>query len=184
MFMKSAAVHKFMRKKFMPFLYEHGLERPMAPAIGVACTNHAGFHIRMGYELGVGFYDWTGNTIQLIGGVSKLGLVKRALQANSVQPDDLLPAHLRSELRSAALQKLIMIARSAQAKNSNAPNFLQSAGHILGPLRRSETDALYVPDFRYQNETDLAAWCAIVRPFIPACIAALKTEAEQLRDDS
>jgi hypothetical protein len=180
--MKALLVHKFMRKQFLPFLYEHGLERPMAPVTGIACTNHAGFHIRMGYELGVGSYDWTGNTIQLVGTVSTLGLVKRALLADALQPDDLLPPALRGRLRELGLTKLLAISRLAKTTDAAGRPILPA--DIFRPMRRASEDPLYVPAFRYQGEPDLAEWCSLVTPFVPDFLASLKEEAEQLRRDA
>jgi hypothetical protein len=173
--MKSPIVHKFMRSHFMSFLYEHGLVRPMAPAAGVACTNHAGFHIRLGYELGVGFYDWTGNGIRLAGTITTSGRLKRSLQADIVQPDDLLLNALRSELRNAAIRQMSKIIQAARQNGQGVSH------HLLVEMRNAQADHLRVPDFRYQTEEDLERWCAIVRPFIPTCVAALKSEAERLR---
>ena len=181
--MKSPLVHKLLRRHFLPFLFEHGLERPMAPTAGVACTNHAGLHLRVGYVLGVGFYDWTGNTIRLLGTVSKVGIVNRSLMADEVQPECLLPGVLRDRLRDLAIRKLSLIATTGQHRDPAAPRYVKYPGDILKPLRRAKEDAGHVPDFRYQDEADLKSWCAVVRPFIPDCIATLKAEAERLARD-
>lgn len=167
-----------MRQHFIVFLHEHGLVRPMAPAAGVACINHAGFHIRLGYELGVGFYDWTGNDLRLEGTITTKGRLRRSLQASVVQPDDLLPAALRTALRTVALQKLSRIVDLARANGRDVP------AQLLAAIRKSEVDHLYVPDFRYQAEEDLKRWCETVRPHIPDCIRSIKSEAERLRQDA
>jgi hypothetical protein len=181
--MKSPLVHKFMRRHYLPFLFEHGLERPMAPTTGVTCTNHAGLHLRMGYVLGVGYYDWTGNTISLLGTVSKLGIVHRSLLADGVQPECLLPDGLREALRELAVRKLSLIAATGQHRDPAAPRYVNCPGEILKPLRSAREHATHLPDFRYQGEDDLKRWCATVRPFIPACLATLKAEAERLGGD-
>ncbi len=165
----------------MPFLYEHGLERPMTRAVGIASINHAGFHIRMGYELGVGFYDWTESTIQLLGTVSTLGIVKRSLLANIMQPDDSLPTSLRTQLRTAARLKLSKI---LAAQPSPLQNFSPAVPPIVEKMKRAECDHLYVPDFRYRSLKDLTDWCRIVTPFVAACISGLKKEAQHLRADA
>ncbi|MGN6505088.1 MAG: hypothetical protein ACTHM6_05935 [Tepidisphaeraceae bacterium] len=171
-------MHKFMRKHFMPFLYEHGLERPMVPATGIACTNHAGYHIRLGYELGVGFYDWSGNDLRLAGTITSKGQLKRSLQANIVQPDDLLPTPLRTDLRELGIRQLVGIIAVARTQGREVPTHLHDA------LRAAERDHLFVPDFRYQSEQDLEQWCDIVRPQVAVCVAGLKTEAFRLREDA
>jgi hypothetical protein len=181
--MKAPLVHKFLRRSFMPFLFEHGLERPIAPTPGTACVNHAGFHIRLGYQLTGGFYDWTGNAIELAGTVSTKGVVRRSLQMNAVQPDDLLPAPLRTGLRAAGIEKLTNIVAEAKGRGAG-PDLLKTHRYLVDPLRAAEADHLYVPEFRFRTEVDLGEWCRIVIPFVPACIAALKREAERLRDDA
>ena len=178
--MKSPLVHKFLRRHYLPFLFEHGLERPMAPTAGVTSMNHARHHLRMGYELGAGFYDWTGNTIRLLRTVRKLGNAYPSLLADGEQLECALPDALRDRLRDLAVRKLSLIATTGQHRDPAAPRYVKYPGDILKPLRRAREDAGYVPDFRYQDEADLKSWCAVVRPFIPECIAILKAEAERL----
>ena len=102
--------------------------------------------IRLGYQLGVGFYDWTGNDLRLEGTITTVGRLMRSLQSNNVQPDDLFPRVLRTALRELAIEQLSRIAEIARSRGREIP------AHLLVAMRKTEADHLHVPDFRYQAE--------------------------------
>ena len=173
--MKAPEVHKLMSRIWTPFLCEHGLQRTSKTRKGWGSLESSEGVLTIGYELGVGYYDWTGNSIEL------QGEVRTATQRHvaSLEPSAVLPQSgtypiaLRNSLRMLGVRRLSELLEQGQVDDPASPNYVILHESFHDELRAANQNPRYVPPFRYLDEDDLRTWCKIVLPHIPECITTL-----------
>lgn len=164
-----------MARIWTPFLCEHGLVRTSKMKKGWASRIVSAVSVGLGYELGVGYYDWTGNSIAFCGYAANEAERKcvNLEPSRYIAHRGLYPPALASKLRAIGIERLNDILARGQAEDPFAPNYLALDQSFREELECATKNTRYVPPYQYLNEADLRTWCRIVLPFIPECIETL-----------
>jgi hypothetical protein len=162
--MYAREVHKLMRRRFVPFLHEHGFSAERAGA-GGSWTRVVGDDcaITLGYSLGVGCWQGVGGELELVASVQRAGRTLAWLRHSG----DLLEGVRRERYRAAACELLARILDQDDLEGLAADLLQGQRDELAGQLARTQQEPDYLPPWRYQHADDVVRWCRLVAPAVP-----------------